>query len=125
GATADSADRSSRPRTRASVRHRRTGRRRDPRAPAPRLPLSGAIERPGTGGTTSLGPLTCETHHKPERHHKAVSKNVSQFGQNQWLVDEMYHRYTKDPSSVDRTWHEFFDANPGAASSPGGNGAGR
>ena len=54
-----------------------------------------------------------------------MSKNVSQFGQNQWLVDEMYHRYTKDPSSVDRTWHEFFDANPGAASSPGGNGAGR
>ena len=34
-----------------------------------------------------------------------MSKNVSQFGQNQWLVDEMYHRYTKDPSSVDRTWH--------------------
>src|SRR5699024_2171066 len=31
----------------------------------------------------------------------------------------------KDPSSVDRTWHEFFDASPGAASSPGGNGAGR
>nr|WP_264885568.1 multifunctional oxoglutarate decarboxylase/oxoglutarate dehydrogenase thiamine pyrophosphate-binding subunit/dihydrolipoyllysine-residue succinyltransferase subunit [Dietzia sp. NCCP-2495] len=45
-----------------------------------------------------------------------VSNTVSQFGQNQWLVDEMYERYTKDPSSVDSSWHEYFEANPEAAS---------
>ena len=50
-----------------------------------------------------------------------MSNNVSQFGQNQWLVDEMYERFAKDPSSVDETWHEFFDANPGAASASGGS----
>ncbi|HMT49977.1 MAG TPA: 2-oxo acid dehydrogenase subunit E2, partial [Dietzia sp.] len=49
-----------------------------------------------------------------------MSNNVSQFGQNQWLVDEMYERFSQDPSSVDTSWHEFFDANPGAASPPGG-----
>lgn len=50
-----------------------------------------------------------------------MSRNVSQFGQNQWLVDEMYERFKKDPSSVDGSWHEFFEANPGAASSPDRN----
>ena len=49
-----------------------------------------------------------------------MSNNVSQFGQNQWLVDEMYERFSQEPSSVDTSWHEFFDANPGAASPPGG-----
>ena len=45
-----------------------------------------------------------------------MSNTVSQFGQNQWLVDEMYERYAKDPSSVDTSWHEYFEANPEAAS---------
>lgn len=48
-----------------------------------------------------------------------MSNTVSQFGQNQWLVDEMYERFAKDPSSVDESWHEFFKANPEAASSSG------
>ena len=48
-----------------------------------------------------------------------MSNTVSQFGQNQWLVDEMYERFSKDPSSVDKFWHEFFDANPGAAAVSG------
>src|SRR5690625_893620 len=33
----------------------------------------------------------------------------------------MYARFEKDPSSVDESWHDFFKANPGAASSPGAN----
>ena len=48
-----------------------------------------------------------------------MSNTVSQFGQNQWLVDEMYERFSKDPSSVDESWHEFFKANPEAASASG------
>ncbi|GAB2911578.1 multifunctional oxoglutarate decarboxylase/oxoglutarate dehydrogenase thiamine pyrophosphate-binding subunit/dihydrolipoyllysine-residue succinyltransferase subunit [Rhodococcus aerolatus] len=32
----------------------------------------------------------------------------SQFGANEWLVDEMYRRYQEDPSSVDEAWHEFL-----------------
>ena len=50
-----------------------------------------------------------------------MSNTVSQFGQNQWLVDEMYERFAKDPSSVDESWHEFFEANPRAASASGRN----
>ncbi len=37
-----------------------------------------------------------------------MSGSSSQFGQNQWLVDEMYQRFQEDPSSVDKSWHEFL-----------------
>jgi 2-oxoglutarate decarboxylase len=37
-----------------------------------------------------------------------VNSSTSQFGQNQWLVDEMYQKYKQDPSSVDESWHEFL-----------------
>ncbi|MFD4291975.1 multifunctional oxoglutarate decarboxylase/oxoglutarate dehydrogenase thiamine pyrophosphate-binding subunit/dihydrolipoyllysine-residue succinyltransferase subunit [Rhodococcus sp. NPDC058505] len=48
------------------------------------------------------------------------SSSTSQFGQNQWLVDEMYQRFQDDPSSVDASWHEFLtDYKPDA---PGANG---
>ena len=30
------------------------------------------------------------------------------FGPNEWLVQEMYERYQSDPSSVDKSWWEFF-----------------
>ncbi|NMM83389.1 alpha-ketoglutarate decarboxylase [Rhodococcus sp. SRB_17] len=56
------------------------------------------------------------------------SSSTSQFGQNQWLVDEMYQRFQDDPSSVDPSWHEFLtdyspeSANPGSGTAGGGNG---
>lgn len=36
------------------------------------------------------------------------SSPASQFGPNEWLVEEMYDRFLDDPSSVDAAWHEFF-----------------
>lgn len=33
---------------------------------------------------------------------------TSGFGANEWLVDEMYERYQKDPDSVDKVWWDFF-----------------
>ncbi len=30
------------------------------------------------------------------------------FGANEWLVDELYQRYQADPASVDRAWWNFF-----------------
>ncbi|WP_072806867.1 multifunctional oxoglutarate decarboxylase/oxoglutarate dehydrogenase thiamine pyrophosphate-binding subunit/dihydrolipoyllysine-residue succinyltransferase subunit [Rhodococcoides yunnanense] len=43
------------------------------------------------------------------------SSSTTQFGQNQWLVDEMYQRFKDDPSSVDASWHEFLtDYDPDA-----------
>jgi 2-oxoglutarate decarboxylase len=48
------------------------------------------------------------------------SSSTSQFGQNQWLVDEMYQRFQDDPSSVDASWHEFLtDYSPDAAAKAG------
>src|SRR5690242_13892274 len=40
------------------------------------------------------------------------------FGANQWLVDELYQRYLADPSSVAMEWWNFFaDYKPPAGSS--------
>ncbi|MFS1298605.1 multifunctional oxoglutarate decarboxylase/oxoglutarate dehydrogenase thiamine pyrophosphate-binding subunit/dihydrolipoyllysine-residue succinyltransferase subunit [Streptosporangium longisporum] len=38
---------------------------------------------------------------------------LAAFGQNEWLVDELYQKYLQDPESVDRAWWNFFaDYNP-------------
>ena len=45
----------------------------------------------------------------------AVISTSSPFGQNEWLVEEMYRKFRDDPSSVDPSWHEFLvDYNPDA-----------
>ena len=56
-----------------------------------------------------------------------MSAKDSQFGQNQWLVDEMYERFRTDPDSVDASWHEYFDKNPQQPAAPrvADNGAGK
>ncbi|MGV0325501.1 multifunctional oxoglutarate decarboxylase/oxoglutarate dehydrogenase thiamine pyrophosphate-binding subunit/dihydrolipoyllysine-residue succinyltransferase subunit [Corynebacterium confusum] len=33
------------------------------------------------------------------------------FGPNAWLIDEQFQQYSQDPSSVDKEWREFFEAN--------------
>jgi len=38
----------------------------------------------------------------------STSSPASQFGPNEWLVEEMYQRFLEDPSTVDPAWHEFF-----------------
>ncbi|GGG77841.1 2-oxoglutarate dehydrogenase E1/E2 component [Corynebacterium pelargi] len=35
--------------------------------------------------------------------------SASTFGQNQWLVDEMYQQFQKDPNSVDAEWRKLFE----------------
>ncbi len=48
-----------------------------------------------------------------------MSSSPSPFGQNEWLVEEMYRKFKDDPSSVDPSWHEFLvDYSP----EPTGNG---
>ncbi|GAA2882684.1 multifunctional oxoglutarate decarboxylase/oxoglutarate dehydrogenase thiamine pyrophosphate-binding subunit/dihydrolipoyllysine-residue succinyltransferase subunit [Streptosporangium fragile] len=42
---------------------------------------------------------------------------LAAFGQNEWLVDELYQKYLQDPESVDRAWWNFFaDYSPDAGS---------
>jgi len=35
----------------------------------------------------------------------------AEFGANEWLVEEMYDQFQKDPSSVDPVWVKFFETN--------------
>jgi 2-oxoglutarate decarboxylase len=47
------------------------------------------------------------------------SSPASQFGPNEWLVEEMYDKFLADPSSVDAAWHDFFaDFKPTQAARP-------
>ncbi|HET6937146.1 MAG TPA: multifunctional oxoglutarate decarboxylase/oxoglutarate dehydrogenase thiamine pyrophosphate-binding subunit/dihydrolipoyllysine-residue succinyltransferase subunit, partial [Nocardioides sp.] len=52
-----------------------------------------------------------------------------EFGANEWLVEEMYERFQSDPSSVDKTWVDYFKAHGGSenggpqSGSPSTNGA--
>ena len=49
------------------------------------------------------------------RREAVVSGISSPFGQNEWLVEEMYRKFREDPSSVDPSWHEFLaDYSPDA-----------
>ncbi|GAA0989363.1 Multifunctional 2-oxoglutarate metabolism enzyme [Nocardioides aquaticus] len=43
--------------------------------------------------------------------------STSDFGANEWLVEEMRERFDKDPSSLDDEWRSFFSDGPGAAAS--------
>ncbi len=50
----------------------------------------------------------------------STSSQASQFGPNEWLVEEMYQRFLDDPSGVDPAWHEFFaDYRPGDTEASG------
>jgi multifunctional 2-oxoglutarate metabolism enzyme len=58
--------------------------------------------------------------------HEGRSAAGTDFGPNQWLVDELYQRYQADPSSVDRAWWNFFadyqpqPSEPASPAAPGG-----
>ncbi|WP_193048228.1 multifunctional oxoglutarate decarboxylase/oxoglutarate dehydrogenase thiamine pyrophosphate-binding subunit/dihydrolipoyllysine-residue succinyltransferase subunit [Mycolicibacterium baixiangningiae] len=55
-----------------------------------------------------------------------MSSSPSPFGQNEWLVEEMYRKFREDPSSVDPSWHEFLvDYNPEPTADSGTSGNGR
>src|SRR5689334_14304716 len=39
----------------------------------------------------------------------STDDSLADFGANEWLVDEMYERYQRDPDSVDKAWWDFFE----------------
>ncbi|WP_106238900.1 multifunctional oxoglutarate decarboxylase/oxoglutarate dehydrogenase thiamine pyrophosphate-binding subunit/dihydrolipoyllysine-residue succinyltransferase subunit [Allonocardiopsis opalescens] len=54
-----------------------------------------------------------------------ASQPLTDFGPNEWLVDELYQKYLDDPNSVDKAWWNFFadykpDASSGAAGTANG-----
>ena len=60
---------------------------------------------------------TAERRHQdvsePDTSHSPVSTDDNSFGANQWLVEEMWQAYQKDPSSVDPAWHPYFEGHSG------------
>src|SRR5260221_9180663 len=91
------------PRTSADFRAEVNGRSgaNEPSAPGgaddPRRP---GVAR-GPGETEQAGQAGRVT----QPHAAATSTD---FGANEWLVDELYQRYLADPGSVDRAWWNFF-----------------
>ncbi|MBP2703391.1 multifunctional oxoglutarate decarboxylase/oxoglutarate dehydrogenase thiamine pyrophosphate-binding subunit/dihydrolipoyllysine-residue succinyltransferase subunit [Microbispora sp. RL4-1S] len=47
---------------------------------------------------------------------------LTSFGQNEWLVDELYQKYLEDPESVDQAWWHFFADYNGAGKAAKGTG---
>ena len=50
----------------------------------------------------------------------SVDFGGADFGANEWLVEEMYDQYQRDPSSVDQTWVKYFQGSGKAASTSNG-----
>ncbi len=44
--------------------------------------------------------------------HDVPNNGASDFGANDWLIEEMRERYLSDPRSVDAVWAEYFRAHP-------------
>ena len=38
------------------------------------------------------------------------SSDLTDFGANDWLIEEMFEAYSSDPNSVDPAWRAFFAA---------------
>ncbi|MFW5416637.1 multifunctional oxoglutarate decarboxylase/oxoglutarate dehydrogenase thiamine pyrophosphate-binding subunit/dihydrolipoyllysine-residue succinyltransferase subunit [Nocardiopsis sp. CNT-189] len=63
-----------------------------------------------------------------------ASQPLTDFGPNEWLVEELYQKYLNDPNSVDKAWWNFFadyksgsakgaaKGAPSATGAPSGNG---
>ncbi|GAB7004065.1 multifunctional oxoglutarate decarboxylase/oxoglutarate dehydrogenase thiamine pyrophosphate-binding subunit/dihydrolipoyllysine-residue succinyltransferase subunit [Nocardioides sp. AN3] len=47
----------------------------------------------------------------------------AEFGANEWLVEEMYDQYKRDPGSVDPVWRKFFETNGVPGTAGGSNGS--
>ena len=45
------------------------------------------------------------------------------FGANEWLVEEMYDQYQRDPGSVDPTWVKYFQSNGKSSAATNGTSA--
>ncbi|MFC4560385.1 multifunctional oxoglutarate decarboxylase/oxoglutarate dehydrogenase thiamine pyrophosphate-binding subunit/dihydrolipoyllysine-residue succinyltransferase subunit [Nocardiopsis mangrovi] len=54
-----------------------------------------------------------------------ASQPLTDFGPNEWLVEELYQKYLEDPNSVDKAWWNFFaDYKSGATKASNGTGNG-
>ena len=67
-------------------------------------PVGRTVSR--SNGRRHSGHRARHIHHRVERHDRHGVE--SDFGANDWLLEEMYERFTADPSSVDASWAELL-----------------
>lgn len=53
-------------------------------------------------------------------HSPASGPPADEFGANEWLVEEMFEQYKRDPGSVDPTWVKYFQSGNGNGSATNG-----
>ncbi len=58
--------------------------------------------------STSASTQSTSTEPGPGGAHHAPAHTAAEFGPNEWLVDEIYQQYLRDPASVDKAWWDFF-----------------
>jgi multifunctional 2-oxoglutarate metabolism enzyme len=65
-----------------------------------------------------VSPQSTSTSSSPTAGPEAQAPHTAaDFGPNEWLVDEIYQQYLRDPGSVDKAWWDFFaDYQPSADS---------
>ena len=68
---------------------------------------------PQSSGHPTSGSQTSGSVHDP----------TAEFGANEWLVDEMYEQYRRDPNSVDNAWREYFEEEAASAATHAGSSA--
>nr|WSX74931.1 multifunctional oxoglutarate decarboxylase/oxoglutarate dehydrogenase thiamine pyrophosphate-binding subunit/dihydrolipoyllysine-residue succinyltransferase subunit [Streptomyces sp. NBC_00899] len=83
--------------------------------------------RPGTGRTVGEGSRKRKKAVSAVASSSSSAPSVAQgteFGINEWLVDERRQQYLRDPDSVDLAWREFFRISPAKDPDPAGRDAG-
>ncbi len=50
--------------------------------------------------------------------HMSHNDSSSDFGANDWLIEEMYEQFQSDPGSVDAAWRDFFSKNASGDDAP-------
>jgi multifunctional 2-oxoglutarate metabolism enzyme len=69
--------------------------------------------------STSASTQSTTTEPGPGGAQHAPAHTAAEFGPNEWLVDEIYQQYLRDPASVDKAWWDFFaDYQPADGSAP-------
>jgi 2-oxoglutarate decarboxylase len=58
--------------------------------------------------STSTSSQSTSTEAGPGGGNHAAAHTAAEFGPNEWLVDEIYQQYLRDPASVDKAWWDFF-----------------
>src|SRR5581483_8443638 len=67
-----------------------------------------AVSPQSTSASTSTSTEPAPAEPVPGGPNHGAAHTAAEFGPNEWLVDEIYQQYLRDPASVDKAWWDFF-----------------